>query len=91
MGTIVQSGSGTRLQITVATVVKDRSGVLGTVISDGATSVVVNDCATTGAAAASNKVVTLTMTPGQSAKLDFPCRLGIVITPTGGACNVSYE
>lgn len=91
MGTVLQSGSGTRLQITVATVVKDRSGVVGTIISDGATSVAVNDCATTGAVAAGNKLVTLTMAAGQSVKLDFPFRQGLVITPTGGACNVSYE
>ena len=91
MATSVQSGTGTRLQIASATVVNDRSGVIGTVISNGATSVAINDCATTGAVAAGNVVITLTMTTGQVEALNFPCRLGIVVTPTGGACSVSYE
>ena len=43
----------------------------------------INDCDTTGAAAAANAIATLPTTAGPI-QLNFPCQLGIVVVPGAG-------
>jgi hypothetical protein len=55
-----------------------------------------NDCATVGAAAAANQVISLafgSLTAGQQLWLDFPMAAGITVSaiPTGGVVSIAYN
>jgi hypothetical protein len=87
------AGSSNRYNITSATLVKASAGrvVRVSVIVAGSTAGTVNDCATTGAAAASNQVATIPATVGVLS-LDWPCATGLVLVPgTGQTLAVSYS
>src|SRR6185437_5142804 len=77
-------GSSSSLNVTAAKVIKATAGRLRriTVSDPGTTSgaLTVNDCATTGAAAAANQIVSIpfgSLTAGQVINLDWPCAVGI--------------
>lgn len=94
-------GASSSLDITAAKVIKATPGrlrrlvVLGVVGTGG--SITLNDCATTGAAAAANEIFTAsgTLAVGTVINLDWPCQVGIVISAvaTGGTplYAVSYD
>lgn len=88
------SGTQQKYNITAAAVVKAFPGVLSKISCNVAcTTFTVNDCATTGAAAASNQIWSGALTAGQVLPLDWPCKTGIVvsaITGTGAAVAISY-
>ena len=78
--------------ITAAAVVKASAGKLAyiSVVTAGSAPGSANNCATTGAAAAANKIATIPNTVGVT-QLNWPCDAGIVITPgTGQVIAVSY-
>jgi hypothetical protein len=94
----VGSGSVPRYNITAATVVKATPGRLVRIavsVAPTAAALVASDCATTGAVAASNQIVSVafgSLTAGQVITLDWPCTAGIVINPgTGGTVSVSFD
>lgn len=89
-------GSANRLNVTAITAVKASAGRVGKVVINAAnsTAVKVYDCATTGAAAASNLIYAgpATGVVGTVVPLDFPCATGIVVDPgTGGVVAVSFD
>ena len=87
------TGQKTALNITSATVVKAAPGqvLTVTVVVAGSAPGTVNDCLTTGAAAASNAIASLPAAVG-SQQLNFPCQVGIVVTPgTGQTIAISYS
>lgn len=75
----------TFLNITASTVLKASPGraVRVSVIVAGSAAGSLNDCATTGAAAASNEVAVIPNTVGVY-EIDWPCGTGIVIVPGTG-------
>jgi hypothetical protein len=76
---------GTVLNITTPTVIKAAPGQLisANVIVAGSAPGTVNDCLTTGAAAAANQVGTLPNAVGPIT-FNFPCLVGIVVVPGAG-------
>lgn len=83
---LVGNGSTNKLNITAATVVKATAGRICTVVVNVAGAAgTLNDCATTGAAAAANLIFAIPATVGVY-KVDFPCLAGIVVAP--GAAQV---
>ena len=93
----VWSGLSAKYNITSATVVypsKARLVNIAVVVA-GSAAGTANDCATTGAAAASNQVCTIPNTISSAApvlSIDWPCNTGIVIVPgTGQTIAVTYS
>lgn len=95
-------GNSSKLNITAAVVVKATPGRLRKIVvvapGSGSGALTVNDCATTGAAAAANAILSVpfgSMTAGQVFNLDWPCSTGIVVSavPAAGApiFSVSYD
>jgi len=95
-------GSTPAYNLTAATVVKATSGRLCKIIvvNPGTTGggFTFNDCATTGAAAASNEIFTIAYNAtadvsGLVVTLDWPCLTGIVLSavPTGGTPIISVS
>ena len=89
----VSVGNGTKsfLNVTATTAVKSSAGRVArvnVVVADGAVSV--HDAATTGAAAAANKIITLPDAVG-SYSIDFPCANGIVVVPNGSTVAISFN
>lgn len=83
---------GTALNITTATIVKAAPGTVlnATVVVAGSGAGTINDCLTTGAAAAANQIASLPAAVG-SVQLNFPCLVGIVVVPgTGQTISLSY-
>jgi hypothetical protein len=81
-------------------VIKSTPGVLATVIvvapgTGGA--LTFNNCATTGAAATANEIITIaygSLSVGQVITLNFPCNVGIVlsaVTSGGGIFSITYS
>ena len=93
---LAPAGAGsvsTALNITSAKVLKAAPGavLVVTVVVAGSTPGTVNDCTTTGAAAAANQVATIPNTVGSYA-INFPCLAGIVVVPgSGQTLAVSYQ
>lgn len=87
-------GVSSKLNITAAAVVKVGPGRVGTIInSAGVAGFQINDCATTGAAAAANVIMIIsTTTVGQVIKVDFPFTVGLVVSAVGasGILSISY-
>ena len=82
-----------RLNVTVATVLKVGSGAVGkvSVLVVGSTVGTINDVATTGAAAAGNLIAPIPMALGVI-NLEFPFAVGLVIVPgTGQVLSVAYS
>jgi len=88
-------GSMSKLNITSATVVKTGFGVCCniSVIVAGSGNGTVNDCATTGAAAVANQMLTIPQTLGPLASVPgFPYFNGLCIVPgTGQTIAVAYS
>lgn len=87
------SGTGSKLNITAATVVKAGPGrlVRVSVLVAGSGTGTVNDCLTTGAAATANEVFVIPETVG-TCTLEWPHLVGIVIVPgTGQTLAVSFS
>jgi hypothetical protein len=80
----------TSLNITAAKVLKAGPGavLVVTVVVAGSAPGTVNDCATTGAAAAANQVATIPNTVGSYA-INVPCVVGIVVPGSGQTLAVS--
>lgn len=84
----------TTLNITAPTVVKAAAGTVGTVsiVVKGTGNGRLNDCATTGAAVASNTFFALDDTVTSATVLNFPCATGIVVIPgTGMTIAISWK
>lgn len=94
----VGSGSVGKYNVTAATVIKATPGRLVRIsVSTAPTAgtLSANDCATTGAAAVANQIVSIafgSVTAGQQIYMDWPCATGIVVNPgTGGVVSVSFD
>lgn len=84
----------TTLNITIATLIKAAAGTVGTVcvVVKGTGNGTLNDCATTGAAAASNAFFALDDTVTGATVLNFPTSTGIVVVPgTGMTVAISWK
>ena len=87
------SGTSSKFNITVATVVKAGPGriIRVSVLVAGSGTGTVNDCLTTGAAATANEIAVIPETVGPLL-LEWPCFTGIVVVPgTGQTLAVSYS
>lgn len=95
-------GTKSALNQTVAAVIKATPGrmVRITIVNAGTTggSFTLNDCATTGAAAAANQIWSVAfngsgVVAGASFQIDWPCLTGIVLSavPTGGTPIVAIS
>jgi hypothetical protein len=95
-------GTTATYNLTTATVIKATPGRMAriTIVNAGTTggSFTLNDCATTGAAAASNEIWSVAfngsgVVAGASFLLDWPCATGIVLSavPSGGTPIVSVS
>jgi hypothetical protein len=90
-------GLNTALNVTSARVVKTGAGravrVILTVAGSAGT-LVLNDCATTGAASAANQIYNSTgvLAAGTIVTLDFPVSVGLVVSavPTGATLVIVY-
>lgn len=90
--TVVVNSISRTLNITAATVVKASAGQVVTisVLVAGSAAGTVNDCATTGAAAAANAICPTPTTVGIY-PVNFPATTGIVVTPgTGQTLAISF-
>jgi hypothetical protein len=93
-------GINSALNVTAAGVVAARPGCLSRILVQApgnAGSLTLNDCLTTGAAAAGNQILSLlysSLTAGQVITLEWPCLVGIVVSvvPSGGSpiFSISY-
>jgi len=87
------------INITAAAVIKAESGVIVTIspILAGSTgSLILNDCLTTGAAAAGNQICAIpfgSMSTLLPIILNWPCSTGIVVSAvtTGGQFSISFS
>jgi hypothetical protein len=85
-------GTNSKLNMIAANVIKATPGRLRKVVINGVVgtggALTFNDCATTGAAAAANAIMSLpgTIAVGTIINVDWPCKVGIVLSavPTGG-------
>lgn len=87
-------GNASKLNITAATVVKASPGTVYkvNVVVAGSAPGTVNDCATTGAAAAANEIAAIPNTVGPVEIGPFPTFVGIVVVPgTGQTLAVAFE
>lgn len=89
----------TALDVTAAAALKSTPGSFASIIvvaPGTAGSLVLNDCATVGGAAAANTILTVlfsSLTVGQVLKLDVPCFTGVTISavPTASQFTVTYN
>lgn len=91
-GVLLEEGTLSVLNITAPTLVKLGPGRLFkvSVVVAGSATGTVNDCATTGAAAAANQFGTTPNAVGTT-PFNWPCLSGIVVVPgTGQTLAVSY-
>jgi hypothetical protein len=85
--------------VTTAQVLKGGPGILMRLLvttPGSAGNLTFNDCATVGAAAAANQIVSIpfgSLTIGQMITFEWPCIAGIVVSalPTGGLYSVSFS
>jgi len=92
-GSLITAPVSRTLNITAATVIKASAGTIGSisVLVAGSAPGAVHDCATTGAAAAGNKVAVIADAVGVTA-LNWPATAGIVVVPgTGQTIAVSFS
>lgn len=93
----VWSGQAAKYNITAPTVIIASKGRLVqiAVVVAGSAAGTANDCATTGAAAASNQICAIPNTISAAApvlSIDWPCATGIVVVPgTGQTLAVTYS
>lgn len=86
-------GSDAAYNLSASTVVKATGGrlVRVCVVTAGSAAGAVHDCATTGAAAAANKIATIPNTVGVY-EFNWPCDTGITyIVGTGQVVAISYQ
>ena len=92
-------GISSAINITAAQVIKAAPGICATLICvapGSAGSLVLNDCATTGAAAATNELFSKlfsALSAGQVIPLKWPCGAGIVVSsvPTAGVFSIAFS
>lgn len=93
----VPGGNATVLNITAAAVVKATPGTawrINVVAPGTAGSLILNDCATTGAAATANAIISIPFgSLPVTIPLTWPCNTGIVVSsvPTGGVFTISFS
>jgi hypothetical protein len=97
----LQGGVNAWLNVTTAQIVKPAPGILCTVtvvVAGSAGALTLNDCATTGAAATANQIISSPYNAtnyyaGAILILDWPCGTGIVVSavPTGGQVSIAYS
>jgi hypothetical protein len=83
-------GNTALLNATAAVVVKALPGIVQTLSCTAAGSFTINDCATTGTAAATNVIWSGALTLGQTVKLEWPCGTGITVSAATGTLALSY-
>jgi hypothetical protein len=91
-------GTSSAMGITTAQVIKASAGLCATltcVAPGSAGSVVLNDCTTTGGAAATNEIFSKlfsALAVGQVIPLRWPCSSGIVVSavPVGGQFSLAF-
>lgn len=97
--TVTDGGLKSVLDVTAAAVIKASPGRLAKImiVAPGTGGVLtINDCASVGAAATANEILTIafgSLTVGQVIEFDWPCAVGIVVSavPSGGSqISVSY-
>jgi hypothetical protein len=85
------SAGNSALNISAATVVKVGSGkVMKVSMNTAGAGAQINDCATTGAAAASNLIAVLPNAVGVTT-LDWPFTTGLCVNPGAGVVSVSWS
>ena len=85
-------GTASACNLTSAQVIAATSSILNKVSCITGGTLTLNDCATTGAAAASNEFFNCVMTAGQVISLDWPCFAGIVASVvTSGNFALSFS
>src|ERR1700727_959011 len=96
-------GFQSKINVAAAAVIKAVLGTIFSIATNNAGSsgnLIVNDCATTGAASAANQILTLTtaqltslMQKRASLRLNFPCLNGITVSsmPTGGQFSIAFS
>jgi hypothetical protein len=92
-------GVSSAINITTAQVIKAAPGIAVTLICvapGSASSLVLNDCTTTGAAAATNEFFSKlfsALAAGQVIPLKWPCAAGIVVSsvPTAGVFSLAFS
>jgi hypothetical protein len=72
-------------------VIKAAPGVCVTITSISGTALTLNDCATTGAVAATNEFYSATLTAGQVVVLNWPCAVGIVASAVTGTFSIAFS
>lgn len=91
---LTASGTSSKLNVTAAAVIKTGAGRVAHIVNNaGVAGFTINDCATTGAAAAANAIMVITTTTvGQVISLDFPFSVGLVVSVVGasGVLAISY-
>jgi len=86
-------GISAAINLTSAQVIKAIPGVCVKVVCVAAGTLALNDCATTGAAAATNNFfpLALSMTAGQVLELNWPCSAGIVASVVTGTFSIAFS
>jgi hypothetical protein len=92
-------GTSAAINVTAAQVLKAAPGICATLICiapGSASSLVLNDCTTTGAAAATNEFFSKlfsALAAGQVIPLKWPCGAGIVVSsvPTAGVFSIAFS
>lgn len=97
VGLTLPGGGSAGLNITAAAVIKATPGILYriNVVAPGTVgSLVINDCATTGAATAANTIISIPFgSLPVTIPLGWPCAVGIVVSAvtTGGQFTISFS
>lgn len=84
-------GISSAINITAAQVIKAKPGLCVRLTCIVAGSVTLNDCATTGAAAATNEFFTGALTAGATVELNWPCGTGIVASAVTGNFSLAFS
>lgn len=92
---LIGVGSVSKYNVTAAAVIKTGPGRISKIINNAGTAgFTINDCATTGAAAAANAIMVIsTTTVGQIISLDTPFATGLVVSVVGasGVLTIVYD
>lgn len=78
--------------MTAAAAIKVGQGLLGSIICLGAGTLTLNDCATTGAAAAANEIYSAAVTAGQVIPFySFPFFTGLVVSALPSQISIAFS
>jgi hypothetical protein len=85
-------GVSVAINLTSAQVVKATPGICAKISCIVGGSLTLNDCTTTGAAAAANEIYSGTLTAGQVVPLNWPCALGICVSQiTSAQVSIAFS